>query len=471
MENQNLSKTYTEEEQLAGAEEFYKEQGIDMPPEEITTAIEEEKKSLDAYYDTGRKEYLIKNPAGRWLSLPVASMKRRLKSMGYSPRAGDTISDVDRFLIETEDFHDVSYAAPLAGKMAGFYEHFGTRYLVTESPVFIQSAPGDWRIIREFIENLFSSNEKTEIGECQLSTFYGWIKMSIESLRSGSSRHGQALAVAGEANCGKSFLQHHIITPCLGGREAKGARYMMGKTDFNGELFRAEHVTLEDEFMSTRITDRNALGASIKNFTVSTDNVSCHFKGRDAVNLAPWWRVSISLNDNPESLMVLPPLVDGVKDKIIILRGSRFPMPIDTKTTEGRNAFRERIQKEMPAFIYWIENEHQIAEKYQSDRYGVETWHHPALVADLADLAPEAGLIELIDSVLWSNLADSWTGTPLELKNRLIEEPGAIGREATKLLDGYRNKTGLYLGRLAEIHPKRFTHKKINGDRVWQITK
>ena len=125
------------------------------------------------------------------------------------------------------------------------------------------------------------------------------------------------MALAGPAGCGKSLFQS-IITETLGGRVAKAARYMQGGTDFNGDLFEAEHLALEDEFMSARISDRLQLGASIKNFCVSTRKQSCHRKNRQAVTLPAWWRVSITLNDDPEAMRVLPPLDDHIQACVIV---------------------------------------------------------------------------------------------------------------------------------------------------------
>lgn len=438
------------------------------PAEAEVQSIEEEIEAEPlGYYDSVRKEYLIKNPAGRWLALPVASMKRRLKAMGYSPRSGDTVSEVDSMLIELEDKYDVSYAAPLAGHMAGFHQHNATRLLVTESPSFITPERGDWPTIHAVMDNLFSKDEDDETARIQLDTFYGWMKTAITSLRHKKPQHGQALAVAGKAQCGKSFLQHHIITPCLGGREAKGARYMMGKTDFNGELFAAEHITLEDEFMSTSIKDRIALGASIKNFTVSTDNVSCHFKGKTAVNLAPWWRVSLSLNDDPEALRVLPPLNTDICDKIIILHAGKHPMPMDTSTPDKRQAFLATIRGELPAFIHWLMESYFIPENMISPRYGINTWHHPAMVEDLQDIAPENQLLSMIDRVLWQVERSPWEGTAEQLTHELKDDQ-ATRRDADKLLE-WHGAAGTYLGRIASSQSHRVIRHRSKTARKWII--
>ena len=105
----------------------------------------------------------------------------------------------------------------------------------------------------------------------------------------------------------------------LGGRAAKPTEYMSGRTPFNADLFAAEHLMIEDEYGSTDLRTRREFGARIKDITVN-DVQSCHAKNRwQAISLRPFWRLSISLNDEPENLMVLPPVDESLSDKLMLL--------------------------------------------------------------------------------------------------------------------------------------------------------
>ena len=68
---------------------------------------------------------------------------------------------------------------------------------------------------------------------------------------------------------------------------------------------------LEDEFVSMKIGDRRKLGEAIKNM-VANRSQHCHRKNCTPLMLQPFWRLTISLNDNLESLMVLPPLDEDI---------------------------------------------------------------------------------------------------------------------------------------------------------------
>jgi hypothetical protein len=451
------------------------------PPEETSRAEqvlakEREEAGLDnetplIYYDTEKRDYLQKNSSGRWVGFNQAQIRRRLRTLGFSNKTeGDFISPVEKELNTAENDFDVRYAAPLAGRKAGFYEENGIRFLVTESPTFITPESGKWPTIERVLHGLFLDQDG-ENGAQQLRSLYGWLHQGATSLREGQFTQAQALAICGPANCGKSLLQK-LITHILGGRAAKGARYMMGKTEFNAELFEAEHIMLEDEHMSKTMRDRIALGAQIKNVTVSADTVSCHRKSRTAINLGAWWRISITLNDNPEALTVLPPLNEDFADKIILLRASRFEMPMATHTPQLKKEFWEQLIAELPAFLDYILNHFAISSDEIDERYGVKTWHHPTIVENLHEISPEAILLKLIDHTLWSfTNEEEWLGTADELRSILISND-AHHRDAAKLLD-YDTSTGTYLSRLANnpATAARVTNARTSAARLWKISK
>ena len=93
---------------------------------------------------------------------------------------------------------------------------------------------------------------------------------------------------------------------------------MMGNTQFNSHMFSAEHLMLEDESESVDIRSRRNFAANIKTILTGR-NQNCHGKNREALILNPLWRMSLSLNDDPERLQVLPPLDPDVRDKITVV--------------------------------------------------------------------------------------------------------------------------------------------------------
>ena len=401
---------------------------------------------LTAYYDSRRREYLVRDKLGGWLPLNETQYKRRLRRDGLRSKAedGELISEVDARLLEVQEEFNIDYAGPVAGYDSGFYTEGETRFLVTRSPNVPKPEPGDWSTIKALINGLL----RDDTG--QINHLYGWLKIACEALRERKFRPGQAVAFAGPRESGKSLLQNHIITPALGGRVAKPYQHMVGDTPFNSDLFAAEHLSIEDEHASTDIRARLKFGAQIKNITVN-DIQRCHQKNREAFTMRPFWRLSISLNDEPEHMMVLPPMDESIEDKIMLFKVSKKPMPMPTRTLEERQAFLDRIAKELPAFLHWL-TEWEIPEDIRCQRFGVRYFHHPELLEEINDLSPEERFMGFIDLVLFDNGASmngSWTGKAIELQHELTDQDSPVQREAQKLL-GWNCACGSYLGRLAK---------------------
>jgi hypothetical protein len=429
-----------------------------------------------AFYDAGRKCYWVENARGGWIEVNEASLSKRLRRAGLRLKAaeGEYLSEVHAKLIEIQDHYDLAYAGPLAGHQSGLVEISGNRILVTSSPKLIEPQKGEWKMLSGIIDNLLIDGVYD-----QRDYVFGWSKVSYEALRAGVLRPGQAMVLAGPKNCGKSLLQA-LFTEILGGRCAKPYRYMSGSTPFNADLFGAEHLMIEDEHSSTDIRARRALGSHIKQLTVNQMQ-SCHDKGRRAITLNPFWRVSISVNDEPEAMMVLPPMSDAeqdsLSDKLFLLRARKAQMPMATDDYVQRTLFWQRLMGELPAFLYFLVN-WQIPETLRDGRFGIKTWHHPKLLADLDALAPETRLLALIDEVVFGdsigayikvvNNREVWQGTAEQLEQVLFGSDFKV--EAQRLLT-FSIATGTYLGRLASKRPDRVKKNRSGDSRGWMISR
>jgi hypothetical protein len=122
----------------------------------------------------------------------------------------------------------------------------------------------------------------------------------------------------------------------------------------------------------------------------------------------PFWRVTITVNDKPENLMVLPPLDDSLEDKLLLLRAFKRQMPMPTVTNDERRAFSNRLQSELPAFVHFLTT-WEIPPALVSSRFGVAHFHHPELVEAINSLAPEQKLLNLLEVELFPTPAfDAW---------------------------------------------------------------
>lgn len=85
----------------------------------------------------------------------------------------------------------------------------------------------------------------------------------------------------------------------------------------------------------TAIGARRQFGASIKRLTVN-ETQKCEAKGKEPLTMRPFWRVTFSINVEPENLLVLPPLDASISDKIMLFRLDRTPLFDSDKWSDDR---------------------------------------------------------------------------------------------------------------------------------------
>jgi hypothetical protein len=227
---------------------------------------------------------------------------------------------------------------------------------------------------------------------------------------------------------------------------------------------------IEDVAESTNISKRRHLGAMIKAFAVNRDQ-HCHGKHQQALTLTPAWRVTISLNDEPERLLVLPPVDEDIADKLMLLRVTRREMPMATETPDEMQTFWNALKTELPAFQHYLEN-WTVPESLRSPRFGIIHYHHPDILAALESLSPEHQLLEVIDKELFDySYAErkAWTGLAAELHTRLTCDASKCRRIATALLHSPVS-CGAFLSRLSNKRPDRVAVRRINGRSEYTIT-
>jgi len=351
-----------------------------------------------AWYDISRKEYLVQDGRGVWMPQNEGQFKRHCKMHGMSARTieGACHSRFDAFVTNLQNKRGVDFAGPIAGYASGIYEDSGSRFLVTKGPKLIEPKPGDFRLLRTILQNILAGDNHD-----QIVFWNAWLAVALRALYAGRRAPGQAIVLFGPANCGKSLLQD-IITAILGGRQAKPYSFMTGATHFNGHLAGAEHLRVSDENPLTDMRSRRNLGAQIKNICVEASQ-NIEDKHRTAVTLKPFWRLSISLNDEPENLLVLPPLDEHMLDKLILLKAHKREMPMPTATNEQKENFWRALASGFPAYVHWLLNTFEIPNALVCQRFGVVHFHHPEITVELERFEAYMRLLAMIDSEIFKD--------------------------------------------------------------------
>lgn len=408
------------------------------------------------FYDQRSGQYFLKLKSGSFLQLATGDAKLHLKEAGLSTDEYiGNLNEIEKCFFVAQTERCVDYAGPLAGYRVGeFLTADGRRVLVTSEPKGVFGDPEGEEpptFFLEFLAKLLGTPQ-------QIDAVLHWLKFAGETLRKGDFRAGQVLALAGPSGCGKSLLQA-LVTEFLGGRSAKPYQYMIGKTAFNGDLASAEHWTIEDENASTDIRTRRAFGASLKDATVNRE-LRVHDKGRKAITLSTYRRLTLSVNDEPENLAILPPMDHSIMDKVMLLKCLVADVGSDRSKTWSE------LAGDIPRLRAYVARL-EVPETRRCARYGVKAYHHPDLLEILSSIAPETRLLSLIDEVFpWSKLDESWQGTSEQMELELRSSPFAFAVD--KLLT-FSSAGGTYLGRLAGQHPKRIDCFKNRGKTVWRI--
>lgn len=384
------------------------------------------------YFDSRTGSYWMKL-ADRYLLLDTAQARLHLRKAGlFSGRVDDGLNECERAFIAAQIDRHIDYAGALAGCPIGpMMTDAGFRILVTTGARLPESKRGAAENLDKYFSELF--------GDEQSVVALAWLKVARESLIAGDFRPGQLLVLAGPSGCGKSLFQA-LVTAWLGGRSAKPYRYFIGDTPFNADLASAEHLMIEDENASTDIRTRRNFGGRIKEFCVCKE-LSIHAKGRQALTLPTFRRITLSVNDEPENLMILPPLDVSLSDKITLLRCR----PAELSSDRAKNW--KALAGELPALAWRLER-WSIPHALRCSRFGVKAWHHPDLLDALSDLSPEARLLNIIDQTLFEKANPTpWTGTSEALEMELRQTKFGFAVERLLYFPG---AAGTYLGRLSK---------------------
>lgn len=406
----------------------------------------------EIYFDHAKGLYWLRLEASRFIQLDKSSVKLHLRRAGLSDDniiKGLGIGEVENHVYMTQTKRAVDYSGPLSGHKCGqFVTSSGAVILVVSEPKLFAAKAGDTKWIDRFLTELLGN---------QVQHFLWWLKFARASLLAFDFRPGQLVVLAGPSGCGKSLLQA-LVTEFLGGRSAKPYRYMIGETAFNGEVAGAEHLVIEDEAASHDIRRRRQFGAKLKEFVVNKE-LSIHAKGRQAISLPTFRRMTLSVNDEPENLTILPPLDPSIMDKIALFQCGRAELPSD------RVKVWQALTSELPALAAHVDRL-KVPKQWRCDRYGARAFHNAELLEAIGGLAPETHLEHLIDEVLLKD--GPWRGSAMELQKELTSAPG-YGSMAGGILYN-PSVAGTYLARLAQKEPGRYVKKINHGKTVWTIS-
>ena len=411
------------------------------------------------WWSNSARNFVMQNDRDQYIHVSPDMFRKHLRRWGFSTRAApdELIAPADDVMLDVQTIRDVDYSGPLAGYNAGITSCNGHRALVTRPPRRIVAEPGAHPMIDQILEQMLCLDDVD-----QRAYFYGWLKMAEKSVRLSTPMPGQAVVFAGPRNAGKNFVQD-IITAILGGRVARPYQWIIGNTTFNADLFEAEHLMIADEVPFQDLASRRVFGSKIKDIAVNSIQ-TCHGKFVNAIHLMPCWRLTVSLNNEDENLLMLPPLDASLKDKIMLFKVQQATMPMPCNSPLERASFWDAILKELPGVVHFLQD-WPITEDLSDSRFGIRAFHHPDIVKIVEDMSPERRLLELIEATVL--IGGDFEGTLSELEARLLSDT-IFGRQVGKLLS-FNTALQTYMRRLKKAHPTRIEVFRTESTRFWRI--
>lgn len=434
------------------------------------------KKSFELFFDVRDGSFLYELN-GRFVQLGKTDLFLHLKKdHGITEALRDGIREFDHVIYATQKNRQIDYAGGLAGHRRGiFTDGSGRKYLVTDEANGVWNEPDKARA--KMLPKFFIALIEELLPGDQMEYFCHWLAISLRSMRKSDFRPGQACIFAGPAGCGKTLLQS-IITEVLGGRSSDPFRYLMELTQFNKDLCQSEHWMIADPPTTIDVRTRRAFGNKLKEATVNP-LFSVHAKGKDAMSLPIFRRVTISVNDEPENLAVCPPLDPSIQDKVFLFHCAMAQKCFDNfRDKDGevdRAGVWQSVMDEIDLIRAWLLKNYtpkNVPKADRDDRFGIKAWHHPELLQELAAMAKETRLLQLIDEALFPAQDDDQaahtpkTGSSSELEKELRKSD--IGYQFEKLLS-FVGEFASLLGKLHKSQPGRVEKKTSGGYATWTI--
>lgn len=433
-------------------------------PADPSQAFETQSGLEEYYFEETTRQFWLVNEAGEWVSLAEGGFRRHLKKRGLrdKPIPGQLISQCDETISKVEKEHRVAFAGELAGWKKGLHRITGSSVLISKSPELIELKKGEWPMLRAVLEGLFIGEEPSlqEGGEStkidQLDRWFGWHQHLMQCYYDGTIAPGLALCIAGERNCGKTMLST-ILSWCLGDRVSKPYDFMIGRDNFNRDMFSATLQLVDDENADTRIDARLKFGAQIKKMTA---NAAAKLRAmhKDGLTLSVLHRLMVLVNLEANRLMVMPPVDSDIIDKLLMLKAytrpapaapitldtpaqqACWPMPMPTRTEAEKAAFRARLRAELPAYLWWLLFEYKMPSHVAGGRFCVQHWQHPQILERLQQFSPHVRIWQLImqSDVVFTEYVGGDADTPAERKDR--PEWSGTATELYNLLVGESSK-------------------------------
>jgi len=380
---------------------------------------------------------------------PKEDLTMELRAAGLNPdkKKGQRVSEVENALLFIQQQNRVHGVAPIL--------HSKDKVVTINGSVILNSArikptipaatgdPSEFPFLNAFFDTFLDDPD----GSNPKDYLFAWMKRAYEAMHYGQMLQGQAVILVGPTGRGKSLFSNRILAGLLGG-VATASDYLQARTQFNRELAENPVWSVDDTASATNAADHRKFTELLK-ARIANPMIDVQAKYVDSMRVPHCGRVVISLNEDVQSLAVVPALDVSNADKILGFRISAEHKPTFLPNLE----MEALIERELPHFARFLLDLQPAEHIIGSARYGVAAYLHPFIVnaaRDNGSRAPALEAIELFARVHRDSTGHTmWRGTATELRSLFSEYSDlsglAFGRDHFGLARGLAAAEEAYL--------------------------
>jgi hypothetical protein len=343
------------------------------------------------YYESDTGKYYYNEPTANWIKEDVNGVKRLLRSWLYrgAKTQDELISPLDQKLVEIHRDNRVAAALVLGWRAGGLFEQGPNRIINLAGMKRFAPRPGEFRAIKHLLSQLGDSD--------QLDVFQVWCKKALEGPYQNRPQPGQVLFLVGGNPFARQLLQF-LITQLLGGYSANPIGGLSSQRKLI-DLLSAGHLLIDQtEHSLGERKDRLLYG----NTLVQLANKEVYYQ---AVGFRPWWRISVSMDDDDSALRSLPDFNAAVLAKSIVCLCESIVFDLREKED-----LQKAILDCVPAYIYYLIYDYQSHSLVAAHGQG---YFNPALRLHCYSISDEGKIFDAFRRL--------WAG-----KRRVIDELEAL---------------------------------------------
>ena len=404
---------------------------------------------IGIYYNPASNKYWRQSAAAGWQPWTKEDIRLQLgaRGLGLKPPRGQELSQADHALIMIHETKTVDGVFPAFFRKGEIIWSNQARYLNTSKVLLLRAAEDhhQWRQgfpwLAEYLERFFMG---------QLPHYLCWLSHFYRSALAGNPVRGLSLFIAGPPNAGKTFL-NNAVHKLIFGSAGEATQFLIGQDQFNAFLFSCPIWTVDDAIASTEGRTQTRFSQVVKAITAN-DEFTMRGMYREGIRM-PWTgRLIVTMNDDPESLQMLPSTETNLMDKIMLLRANATNLDFPSD---------EQILIELPHFTAFLRDMPKDPGIWVGGRFGIKPYHDPDLRQAAEDSQETTSAKELICQ--WAKChfgidgpgatAEEWRGNPTNLISNFSQY------EATRELASRLMPTAVLAGK--------FLNKLINRGEPW----